>query len=234
MKKIIFVLFFSFIVIFSCASVAQAIVHVNGYFRKNGTYVAPHYRSDPNSTPTDNWSYPGNTNPMTGKTATGSVEEYLENYKSSSSYTPTYTPTYTPLTTICPINSYLGIDGSCYCNVGYSASGSTCITNNQACQNKNGIFSYAIDNQCYCNPGYVFLNNQCVAETASCQSVYGSDSYGYNGHCYCNVGYQWNTGQTSCVINPSPASISTTITIDDLLKQIADLQRQINDLLNKK
>ncbi len=55
-------------------------VRVNGYYRKNGTYVEPHYRSSPNSNPFDNYSYPGNTNPFTGKTSTGNQQTYLENY----------------------------------------------------------------------------------------------------------------------------------------------------------
>lgn len=32
-------------------------VYVNGYYRKDGTYVAPHVRSAPNGTVTDNYSY---------------------------------------------------------------------------------------------------------------------------------------------------------------------------------
>ena len=32
---------------------------VNGYFRSNGTYVAPHYRTPANGTPYDNLSYRG-------------------------------------------------------------------------------------------------------------------------------------------------------------------------------
>lgn len=42
-------------------------VHVNGYYKKNGTYVEPHYRSAPNSTKSDNYSTVGNTNPYTGQ-----------------------------------------------------------------------------------------------------------------------------------------------------------------------
>jgi hypothetical protein len=38
-------------------------VYVQGYFKKNGTYVAPHYRSSPNSTQQDNWSTRGNVKP---------------------------------------------------------------------------------------------------------------------------------------------------------------------------
>jgi len=45
-------------------------VYVNGYTRSNGTYVAPHYRSSPNNTVTDNYTYTGNTNPYTGQTGT--------------------------------------------------------------------------------------------------------------------------------------------------------------------
>ncbi|MBB5575357.1 MULTISPECIES: hypothetical protein [Rhizobium] len=40
---------------------------VNGYYRNNGTYVAPHYRSNRDSTVTNNYSYEGNTNPYTGR-----------------------------------------------------------------------------------------------------------------------------------------------------------------------
>ena len=39
---------------------------VEGYTRQNGTYVAPHYETNPNSTQTDNYSTRGNVNPYTG------------------------------------------------------------------------------------------------------------------------------------------------------------------------
>lgn len=45
-------------------------VYVRGYKRSDGTYVAPHYRSSPNSTTRDNYSSFGNTNPYTGKSGT--------------------------------------------------------------------------------------------------------------------------------------------------------------------
>jgi len=69
------------IFLFNLTTIAQ--VHVRGYIRSNGTYVAPHMRSSPNLTPTDNYSYPGNTNPYTGKTATGNPDTYLKNYNNS-------------------------------------------------------------------------------------------------------------------------------------------------------
>jgi len=62
-------------------------VKVSGYYRKDGTYVKGHYRSSPDSDPTNNWSFPGNVNPYTGKVATGNPETYLKNYYGSDSYT---------------------------------------------------------------------------------------------------------------------------------------------------
>lgn len=46
---------------------AQRTTSVRGYTRKDGTYVAPHVRTAPNSTRTDNWSTRGNVNPYTGR-----------------------------------------------------------------------------------------------------------------------------------------------------------------------
>lgn len=45
-------------------------VHVKGYTRKDGTYVAPHERTSPNHTKNDNYSTKGNVNPYTGKEGT--------------------------------------------------------------------------------------------------------------------------------------------------------------------
>ena len=49
------------------AQVNSSHVRVKGYTRKNGTYVAPHYRTAPNSTNRDNFSTRGNSNPYTGR-----------------------------------------------------------------------------------------------------------------------------------------------------------------------
>ena len=87
MKKIL-ALATAFIIVFS--SVASAQVHVRGYTRKDGTYVAPHYRSSPNSTKLDNYSTRGNVNPYTG--AMGTKDPYpainsgYGNSQSSGSY----------------------------------------------------------------------------------------------------------------------------------------------------
>ncbi len=49
---------------------AAGAVHVRGYTTKNGTYVAPHYRSAPDGNFYNNWSTKGNVNPYTGQEGT--------------------------------------------------------------------------------------------------------------------------------------------------------------------
>ncbi|MDL2408608.1 hypothetical protein PY650_23765 [Rhizobium calliandrae] len=50
---------------------------VGGYYRSNGTYVAPYYRSNRDSSVTNNYSYEGNTNPYTGSTGTNDYNHDL-------------------------------------------------------------------------------------------------------------------------------------------------------------
>jgi hypothetical protein len=52
------------------ATSAEAQVHVRGYTTRDGTYVAPHYRSSPDGTTLNNWSTRGNVNPYTGQVGT--------------------------------------------------------------------------------------------------------------------------------------------------------------------
>jgi hypothetical protein len=49
---------------------AFAEVSVRGYTRKDGTYVRPHRRTDPDGNFDNNWSTIGNTNPYTGEPGT--------------------------------------------------------------------------------------------------------------------------------------------------------------------
>lgn len=49
------------------ASSVFADVWVNGYTRKDGTYVPGHWRTEPNGTKDDNYSTEGNANPYTGE-----------------------------------------------------------------------------------------------------------------------------------------------------------------------
>lgn len=63
---------------------------VSGYYRSNGTYVKPYYRSDRNSTVTDNYSFKGNYNPYTGRKGTN----YYRSSPSSPYYDPHSNPNY--------------------------------------------------------------------------------------------------------------------------------------------
>lgn len=83
--------------------------YVSGYFLSNGTYVAGHYRSCPDSNPYNNYSFPGNYNPNTGRISRGSPDTYLRNYYRSPrsySYTSPYTYSYTSPYTYSYSNPY--------------------------------------------------------------------------------------------------------------------------------
>ena len=62
-------------------SVADAQVRVRPHIRKDGTYVPEHFRSQPDSNPRNNWSYPGNINPYTGEEGRGDPYRYLDQYR---------------------------------------------------------------------------------------------------------------------------------------------------------
>lgn len=62
-------------------------VSVNGYYRKDGTYVRPHMRSNPDSSFRNNWSTVGNVNPYTGKKGTKTTPTYDYNSIRNSSNT---------------------------------------------------------------------------------------------------------------------------------------------------
>jgi hypothetical protein len=88
MKKIVFLLAVSVVLVHSQAYSAS----VEGYIRKDGTYVAPYQRTNPDHNPSNNYNYPGNYNPNTGRTTPGNPDTYLDRYNnkghSSGSYDP--------------------------------------------------------------------------------------------------------------------------------------------------
>ena len=63
MKKI----FLFSLILFAFSVTAQADEYVNGYYKSNGTYVQPYYRTSPDSNRFNNYSTQGNTNPHTGQ-----------------------------------------------------------------------------------------------------------------------------------------------------------------------
>lgn len=73
------------------ADVANSQVKVRGYYRKDGTYVRPHYRSSPDGNFWNNWSTKGNVNPYTGKAGTRvTPPKGYSGSRSSSSYASGY------------------------------------------------------------------------------------------------------------------------------------------------
>ena len=49
---------------------AQTAHGVRGYTKADGTYVAPHYQSNPDTTRLNNYSTQGNVNPYSGQSGT--------------------------------------------------------------------------------------------------------------------------------------------------------------------
>lgn len=105
--------FFLFFILIFLAHAGLSQVRVNGYYRKDGTYVRPHYRSSPDGNPYNNYSYPGNTNPYTGKVATGSQSTYLRNYYKTYPYNRSEF-TYNNYTQLLCRTNYLGLRGNSY------------------------------------------------------------------------------------------------------------------------
>ncbi|MBX9585710.1 MAG: hypothetical protein K2X50_00485 [Gammaproteobacteria bacterium] len=58
-------------------------VSVRGYTKSDGTYVAPHYRSDPNGNFNDNWSTKPNVNPYTGQEGSKANPNYGSDSRSN-------------------------------------------------------------------------------------------------------------------------------------------------------
>jgi opacity protein-like surface antigen len=66
MKKLLIALVLSII----AAGAIAADVHVDGYTRRDGTYVQPHHRTAPDSRLDNNYGSQGNMNPYSGQMGT--------------------------------------------------------------------------------------------------------------------------------------------------------------------
>lgn len=88
MKKLMVGLFIILSVVLIAPLPADALVSVRGYYRSNGTYVAPHYRTSPDSYTSNNFSSNGiRTTGMSASTA-----QYYENLLNSSYSSSSYAP----------------------------------------------------------------------------------------------------------------------------------------------
>jgi antitoxin component YwqK of YwqJK toxin-antitoxin module len=101
MKKIILLITIVLSVINFYGQTNSKHTYVKDYYRKDGTHVEGHYRTEKNNTNTDNFSTKGNTNPYTGQPGYVPPDGGTPNYNSTS--TPNYNSSTTyPSTT----NSY--------------------------------------------------------------------------------------------------------------------------------
>lgn len=79
MKRLILGMLIVLSVVLMMPFSADALVSVRGYYRSNGTYVAPHYRTSPDSYTSNNFS----TNGIKTTGMSRSTAQYYENYLNS-------------------------------------------------------------------------------------------------------------------------------------------------------
>jgi len=190
---------------------ANAYVNVNGYYKANGTYVAPYVRSNPNGLKYDNYGYTPSqglynstygTRGSTWDTPTYTTDQdYYTgqslynsgksgNYYSNSSYS---TPS-------CPVmSSYNSISKTCECYSGYSVDTDylgkeTCVSNVSKCQKLNGYNSTynSLTKKCECSYGYIYSGSECVSTSSYCRSLIGlmSNYNSLTNTCECLSGYE--------------------------------------------
>lgn len=73
----------AFVLLCAASGVMAQSYYRQGYIRKDGTYVAPSYATNPNDTKMDNYSTKGNYNPYTGKA--GTVDPYKQTSRQTGS-----------------------------------------------------------------------------------------------------------------------------------------------------
>lgn len=219
-------LFLSIFFTFTFISDVYAVVSVRGYYRSNGTYVAPHYRSDPDTSFSNNWSTKGNVNPYTGEEGTKDYPDYYGGSYGSNFYPPV------PNNIKCEENRYFSsIDNKCVCNSGYIENeNKKCVSKItfkvQECRVKLGNNSEynSLSDTCKCMAGYIMSESgsRCNTPDEECKAKYGYySSYFSTVHkscqycapdqiidpasntCSCLKGFYWDANNKQCVSVPS-------------------------------
>ena len=83
-------LIFATLAMTATTALAQGSHSTRGYVRNDGTYVAPHMSTNPNSNRVDNWSSRPNVNPYTGRT--GTVDPFTAPRPTTTYSPPAYRP----------------------------------------------------------------------------------------------------------------------------------------------
>jgi hypothetical protein len=208
---------------------ADAYVSVKGYYKSNGTYVAPHVRSNPNGLKYDNYSYKPSQGLYNSTYGTRGIEWDTPTYITDPDYylgKSLYESKYTyPTTPTCPVNSYYDGISSCKCNYGYVVSGTSCVYGNSLCYSEMGIMSSydSLSKSCKCDYGYVIgpsgtcvnKNTYSSYKTPSLTSfacpVNSSKSVTDSTKCTCNSGYKTNPTLNGCVLDLDRGCISGAV-----------------------
>lgn len=117
-----------------------------------------------------------------------------------SSYTTYQAPPSCPL-----FASYDSANDQCKCNYGYVASGSTCISQDDACQKQLGFAAQydSLTSSCGCMSGYIIdsVSNSCISGNQMCSNKYGYNAtyLSYNNTCKCRSGYVFNDAGNKCI-----------------------------------
>lgn len=213
MKKIFALCFFFASFLLIGIMNVEAYVSVKGYYRKDGTYIAPHVRSNPNGLKYDNYGYKpsqGLYNSSYGtKASTWDTPTYITdpNYYAGKSLYESGLGGNTYTKYNCPSNSYLS-GTSCNCNYGYVVSGDSCVSGSSYCSSKIGIMSSynSLSKTCECISGYKLNSyNQCVSQETYCTDMFGYGAkYSYlRGNCECKDGYEYNSLTNRCSYSSS-------------------------------
>jgi hypothetical protein len=178
---------------------AAAIVSVRGYYRSNGTYVAPHYRSDPDGNFNNNWSTKGNINPFTGKEGTKVTppSSYSEYSVYQNVNTAPASPSVSYPTITVPTNATLNILGTDFnCNAGYKRNANTC---EKIYVPTNGHLVYG--EYWECDFGYKKDSSGffCVDNNGYCSGKYGAAYSDKTGKCFCLAGNLYYEPLNYCI-----------------------------------
>ena len=176
MKKILSI-FIVLVLSLSSVFTTYADTHVKGYYRKNWTFVQPHYRSDRNWTKADNWSTKGNINPYTWKVGTKNIYN-------------TYTPSYTTPSYSSP--SYYNYNTPSY-NNSFDSYTPT-FTTKKSCSDSYWAYSYEnLEWNCSCISWYIFgKDNQCISLDNYCKENHWEwANYNYlSDKCECSLWFE--------------------------------------------
>jgi elongation factor P hydroxylase len=159
-------------------TVVDAYVSVKGYYRSNGTYVAPHVRSNPNGLKYDNYGY------------TPSQGLYNKTYgtRGATWDTPTYItdPNYYEGKALYDSNS----SGSSIPSTYYSLPSSSTKTNKTSVPAHAHLNSYGSD--WYCDSGYKTKYNSSFEEVGCEKIVVPKNAHlnSYGSDWYCDSGYK--------------------------------------------